>query len=215
MTYTAAPRKFVKVLIGMALCLVLGLLVRGLATDKIDDANKAAGFEGIPANAQDIDDSQSLYRAENFGAALAALEEHAGKSPELLEVGVLPFMAEFQIKDGQTAKGYRYYAKNGEMGEFKVKIVGPGSIDGSQFPYSAISADVTEKLAASAAGQGADLKVTNMTIRRQIVDGQLAWSINAESDTRTGIVFQAKPDGSGLTNPVQQALDRMGATGSR
>jgi len=29
------------------------------------------------------------YRAKNFGAALAALEEHAGK-PELPAVGVLP-----------------------------------------------------------------------------------------------------------------------------
>src|SRR5919108_2078389 len=215
MMQTAAPRKFMKLLIGMALFLVLGVLVRALVADKVADANKAAGFENIPANAQDIDDSQSLFRAENFGAALAALEEHAGKSPELLEVDVMPFMAEFQIKDGQTAKGYRYYAGNGEMGEFKVKIVGPDSIDGSQFPYSAISADVTEKLAASAAGQGADLKVTNMTIRRQITDGHLAWSVNAESDTRTGIVFQAKPDGSGLTDPAQQALDRIeAATGS-
>jgi hypothetical protein len=101
------------------------------------------------------------------------------------------------------------------MGEFKVKIIGPGSIDGSQFPYSTISAGVTERLAASAAAQGADLKVTNMTIRRQIIDGHLAWSVNAESDTRTGIVFQAKPDGSGLTDPAQQALDRIeAATGS-
>ena len=50
-------------------------------------------------------DSQSLYRAENFEAALSALEEHAGDNPELLAVGVLPCMAEFQVKDGQSAKG--------------------------------------------------------------------------------------------------------------
>ena len=211
MTQTAAPRKFVKLVIGMALFLAVGVLVRGLVTDKVADANKAAGFENIPASAQDIDDSQSLYRAENFGAALAALEDHAGKHPELLEVNVMPWMAEFQIKDGERAKGYRYYAKNGDMGEFKVKVVGPGSLDGSQFPYRTISAGVTEKLAASAARQGADLKVTNMTIRREIIDGHLAWSVNAESDTRTGIVLQADPDGSGLADATARALERAAA----
>jgi hypothetical protein len=209
---TAAPRTFVKLLIGLALFIVPAVLIKGLVKDKVADANKAAGFENIPANAQDIDDTQSLYRAENFGGALAALEEHAGKNPELLEVDVMPYMAEFQIKDGQRAKGYRYYAKNGEMGEFKVKIVGGGSIEGSQFPYETIGAGVTEKLAASAAGQGHGLKVTNMTIRREIIDGHLAWSVNAESDERTGLVFQADPDGSGLADATQRALERSGAS---
>jgi hypothetical protein len=211
MTQTAAPRKFMKLLIGIGLFLVLGVLVRGLVTDKLADANKAAGFENIPANAQDIDDSQSLYRAENFGAALAALEQHAGKSPELLEVGVVPWMAEFQVKDGQRAKGYRYYAGNGDMGEFKVKIVGGGSIEGSQFPYRTINPGVTEKLAAATVAQGTDLRITNMTIRREIIDGHLAWSVTAESDERTGLVFQADPDGSGLADATERALDRAAA----
>jgi hypothetical protein len=210
MTQTAAPRMFVKLLIGLALFVVPAVLIKGLVHHKVAEANRAAGFENIPANAQDIDDSQSLYRSENFGAALAKLEEHAGKSPELLEVDVMPYMAEFQIRDGQKARGYRYYAKNGEMGEFKVKIVGGGSIDGSQFPYRTINAGVTEKLAASAAGQGHDLTVTNMTIRREIIDGHLSWKVNAESDERTGLVFEADPDGSGLADATQRALERSG-----
>jgi hypothetical protein len=208
---TAAPRTLVKLLVGLALFIVPVVLIKGLVKDKVADANQAAGFENIPASAQDIDDSQSLYRAANFGAALTALEEHAGKNPELLEVDVMPYMAEFQIKDGQKAKGYRYYAKNGDMGEFKVKIVGGGSIEGSQFPYETIGAGVTERLAASTAEQGHDLKVTNMTIRREIIDGHLAWSVNAESDERTGLVFEADPDGSGLADATQRALERSGA----
>ena len=63
-----------------------------------------------------------------FEAALSALEEHAGDNPELLAVGVLPSMAEFQVTDGQSARGYRYHAEGGEMGELKVKLVDPGSI---------------------------------------------------------------------------------------
>jgi hypothetical protein len=200
-----------RLVIGLALFAIPALLINVLGKDMIADANRDAGFENIPANAQDIDDSQSLYRAEGFGAALEALEAHAGKHPELLEVGVMPWMAEFQIKDGQRAKGYRYYAKTGDIGEFKVKIVGGGSIEGSQFPYKTISAGITEKLAASAARQGGDLEVTNMTIRRQIIDGDLAWSVNAESDERTGLVFQADPDGSGLADPTRRALERAAA----
>ena len=204
-------RRLIIAVIGLALFAVPALLIKGLVGDKIDDANTAAGFQNIPANAVDIEDSQSLYRMENFRAALSALEEHAGDNPELLKVGVQPYMAEFQIKDGQRAKGYRYYAKNGEMGEFKVKIIGPGSIEGSQFAYETISGGVTEKLAAQVAERDGALRVTNMTIERGIIEGDLAWSVNTESDERTGIVFQADPDGSGLADPTKRALERRGA----
>ena len=204
---TTTPRKLYTVFVVVAAFVASVLLIPGLVKGKIDEANKAAGFENIPANASDIDDSQSLYRAENFGAALKALEEHAGRNPELLEVGVMPYMAEFTIKDGKKATGYRYYAKNGETGQFKVKLVGPGELDGSQFPYRTLNAGITEKLAAGVAKADGSMRVTNMTIRRDIVKGDLAWSVNAESDTRTGIVFEADPDGSGLDDPVARAIN--------
>jgi hypothetical protein len=201
-------RRLIIALIGLALCAVPALLIKGIVGDKIDDANTAAGFQNIPANAIDIEDSQSLYRTENFDAALSALEDHAGANPELLSVGVQPYMAEFQVKDGQKAKGYRYYAKNGEMGEFKVKLIGPGSIDGSQFPYETVRVGITQKLAAAVARRDGGLRVTNMTIQRGIIEGDLVWSVNSESDARTGIVFQADPDGSGLADATERALER-------
>jgi hypothetical protein len=40
-----------------------------------------------------------------------------------------------------------------------------------------------------------------MTIRRDIVQGALDWSVNAESDDRTGLVYKADPDGRDLTTP--------------
>ena len=110
-------------------------------------------------------------------------------------MGVLPYMVEFQIKDGERAKGYRYYAGNGEMGEFKVKIIGSGSIEGSQFAFETINDSIT-RLEDGRQGRGRLAAVTNMTLERGLVDGDLAWSVNAESDERTGIVFQADPDGS-------------------
>lgn len=44
-----------------------------------------------------------------------------------------------------------------------------------------------------------------MTLERGLTDGALAWSINAESDDRTGIVFRAQADGSGLADPADFA----------
>jgi len=210
---TATPHKLTALFIGIALLVVPAILIKGLAGDKVHDANRAAGFENIPANAIDIDDSRSMYRAESFGAALRALEDRAGKNPELLEVGVMPYMAEFTVKDGEKARGYRYYAKNGEMGDFKVKLIGPGSLDGSQFPYAMMSPGITEKLASGVAKQDESLRVTNMTIRRDIVRGDLDWSVNAESDDRTGIVFTADPDGSGLGDATERALEQGAAIG--
>ena len=200
----------IRLVFGLALSAGLALFISHLAKDMISDAWTKAGYENIPANVTDIDESQSLYRAENFGAALAELEKHAGRKPELLEVGVVPHMATFQVKEGERAKGYRYYAKNREMGEFKVKLVGPGSLEGSQFPYRTLGPRVTERLATSAAGQGPGLEVTNMTIRRDIIDGHLEWSVNADSDERTGVVFTADPDGSGLGDATKRALERNG-----
>jgi hypothetical protein len=212
---TTTPRKLYTAFIVVAAFVASVFLIPGFVSGKIDDANRAAGFENIPANAIDIDDSQSLYRAENFGAVLEALEDRAGKSPELLEVGVLPYMAEFKVKVGEKATGYRYYAKNGEIGQFKVKLIGPGGLDGTQFPYETLSAGITEKLATGVARQDGSLRVTNMTMRRAIVKGDLGWSVNAESDDRTGVVFQADPDGSGLDDPTEWALKRAAAAGQR
>ena len=208
---TATPRKLTALLIGIALFVVPAILIKGLVQNKVHDANRAAGFENIPANASDIDDSQSLYRADNFGAALKALEDRAGKSPELLEVGVMPYMAEFKVKVGEKATGYRYYAKNGELGQFQVKLIGPGSLDGTQFPYETLGAGITEKLAAGVAREDGSLRVTNMNIRRDIIKGDLAGSINADSDDRTGIVFEADPDGSGLGDATERALQQGAA----
>jgi hypothetical protein len=200
-------------IIVISLALSAMAVIKAVVRDTVDEVNRVAGFENIPANPIDIEDSQSLYREENFDAALSALEEHAGHDPALLSVGVLPYLAEFQIKDGQRAKGYRYYAKNGEMAAFNVKLVGSGSIEGSQFPYETIGAGVTQKLAASVTKRDPSLSVTNMTIERGLVEGELAWSVNAESDERTGVVFQADPDGSGLADATTRAPER-GCAGS-
>ncbi len=125
----------VRLALGLMLVLVPVLVVKFVVLDKVDEVTKSAGFENIPASPTDISAGESLYKEANFQQALDALTEEAGGKPELLKVGVLPYMAEFQIKQGDSAVGYRYYAKNGDIGEFQVKIVGGGSIEGKQFAF--------------------------------------------------------------------------------
>ena len=188
------------------------IVIKGVVMNKVDEATKAAGFENVPANPTDIEASE-LYRSENFGQAIEMLQEKAGQNPELLKVGVLPSMVEFQIKDGERAKGYRYYAGNGEMGEFKVKMLKPTR---SRTRSSRSRRSTTRPPRSSRRPsrlKDGSLRVTNMTLERGLVDGGLAWSVNAESDERTGIVFQADPDGSNLADPTKRALEENGLGG--
>ena len=41
-----------------------------------------------------------------------------------------------------------------------------------------------------------------MTLEKSAVDGQLKWTINAEGGGRTGLVYNAEPDGSNVTSPL-------------
>jgi hypothetical protein len=44
--------------------------------------------------------------------------------------------------------------------------------------------------------------VTVMTLERSAIDGNLGWTINAEGGGRTGLVYNADPDGSNVTSPL-------------
>jgi hypothetical protein len=206
--------RLVIALIAVAVLAVPAYLIKNAVRDQVDEITADAGFENVPANPTEISDDQSLYRADRFAEAVAGLKDRAGGNAELLKVMVLPYMAEFQVKDGERAKGYRYYAKNGEMGEFKVKIIGSGSIEGEQFPMSTLSEGITARIEAAVQERDRSLDVTNMNLERGLTNGRLAWSINAESEDRTGIVFNARPDGSGLADPTRFALRGSGAGGS-
>jgi hypothetical protein len=203
--------RLVIALIGLAVIAVPAYLIKNAIKDQVDDVTAEVGFENVPANPTEISDDQSLYRADQFAEAVAELKDRAGDNAELLKVMVLPYMAEFQVKDGERAKGYRYYAKNDEMGEFKVKIIGSGSIEGAQFPMSTLSEGITARIEAAVRERDGSLQVTNMNIERGLTNGHLAWSINAESEDRTGIVFNARPNGSGLADPTKFSLRESGA----
>jgi len=164
------------------------------ALNESKDADKQANELTRAPNA-----SEDLYRAANFRRLLADVRKRDGANAPMLEIAVRPGDAELQLREGQRARGYRYDAKSGKLTPEKVQIVGGGSIAGNDFPLSQVPGGVTRKLAARVKRRGQ--KATNMTLSRALTQGRLAWTVNAEGGGRTGLVYQANPNGSGFHTP--------------
>jgi hypothetical protein len=83
-------------------------------------------------------------------------------------------------------------------------VIGAGSLDGQDFPFSEIDPAAIDQIVSGVKEKAgvSDLKVTVMTLEKSSVDGQLKWTINAEGGGRTGLVYNAEPDGSNVTSPL-------------
>jgi hypothetical protein len=181
---------------------IVAIVYFGVVKPKTDDAKDSAASSD-PTQVG----GHTLFKRANFTKALTAVRSKVGGDAEMLKIQVVPSQAEFQVKRGERADGYRYTAKGGQLQKVKVEIVGGGSIEGLQFPYRVVDPGVTEKLdAAVRAHKG--LHATTMTLERGPVGTRLAWTVNAEGNGRTGLVFTARPDGTGLTEPGKAASER-------
>src|SRR5215203_3009107 len=76
--------RLVFALVGLALVAVPAYLIKTVVMDKVDDVTKEVGFENVPSDPTDIDASESLYRADNFGEALRAggARRHESGAPQ-------------------------------------------------------------------------------------------------------------------------------------
>ena len=175
---------------------IAAILYFTVIKDKVDEANKTSSG-GDPTHAG----AESLFKQAHFTKALTALRSRESGGAPMLEIQVIPGQVEFQVKKGEKATGYRYNAANGDMKKVKVEIVGTGSLEGSQYSLRRVSPDITERLD-KAVREHKGLHATTMTLKRGPVGTKLVWTINAEGNGRTGLVFDANPDGSGLAEPT-------------
>lgn len=167
---------------------VAAVVYFGFLKDKIDSSSSDPTHAG----------AESLFKRPNFTKALGAVRAREGGGAPMLKIQVLPGQGEFQVKEGQRARGYRYDPKSGDLEKIKVQIVGPGSIEGQDFSLRRVPTDVTERLD-RAVREHRGLHATVMTLERGPVGTTLRWTINAEGNGRTGLVYTANPDGSGLS----------------
>jgi hypothetical protein len=145
--------------------------------------------------------NQELFTTAGFQKAYDAVKDKAGGKPAL-QVQVTQGGADFKLRDGEKATGFVY--TGGDLHEEQVQVIGPGSLNGQDFPFSEIDPAAIDKIVAgvkSVSGIG-DIKVTVLTLEKSAVDGKLKWTINAEGGGRTGLVYNAEPDGSNVTSPI-------------
>jgi len=144
--------------------------------------------------------NESLFTSAGFTAALSAVEEKAGSDAQVLEVEISAGGASFSLRDGEQATGFVY--TGGEVEDLEVDVIGPGSLEGTDFPFSEIDAAAIDKIVAGVKTESGveDIEVTVMTLEKAPTDGTLKWVVNAEGGGRTGLVFNAAPDGSNVTS---------------
>ena len=126
----------------------------------------------------------------------------AGDNAQALQVQITEVGADFKLRNGEQATGFVY--TGGDLHDEKVDVIGPGSLEGQDFPFTEVDPAAIDKIVSGvkqASGVN-DLKVTVMTLEKSAVDGQLNWTINAEGGGRTGLVYNAEPDGSNVTSPL-------------
>jgi hypothetical protein len=146
--------------------------------------------------------NSDLFTSAGFQKANDAVKEKAGENAQALQVQITEGGADFKLRNGEQATGFVY--TGGDLHDEKVDVIGPGSLEGQDFPFSEIDPAAIDKIVSGVKEKAGvnDLKVTVMTLEKSPVDGTLKWTINAEGGGRTGLVYNAEPDGSNVTSPL-------------
>jgi hypothetical protein len=146
--------------------------------------------------------NSDLFTSAGFQKAYDAVKDKAGENAQALQVQITEGGADFKLRNGEQATGFVY--TGGDLHDEKVDVVGPGSLEGQDFPFTEINPAAIDKIVSGVKEKAgvSDLKVTVMTLEKSPVDGQLKWTINAEGGGRTGLVYNAEPDGSNVTSPL-------------
>jgi hypothetical protein len=146
--------------------------------------------------------NSDLFTSAGFQKAYDAVTDKAGENAQALQVQITAGGADFKLRNGEQATGFVY--TGGDLHDEKVDIIGPGSLNGQDFPFSEIDPAAIDKIVSGVKQKAgvSDVNVTVMTLEKSPVDGQLKWTINAEGGGRTGLVYNAEPDGSNVTSPL-------------
>ena len=173
--------------------LILGAALSAIALA----ACGSSGGSGVSTNG-----NSELFTTAGFQKAFDAVKTKAGDNAQALQIQITEGGADFKLRNGEQATGFVY--TGGDLHDEKVDVIGPGSLNGQDFPFSEIDPAAIDKIVSGVKQKAGvnDLKVTVMTLEKSAVDGQLKWTINAEGGGRTGLVYNAEPDGSNVTSPL-------------
>ena len=148
------------------------------------------------------DGNDDLFTSSGFTDALNAVSDEEGADAPLFDIRITSAGAEFTFVDGEQLTGQIY--TGGELESRDVDVIGPGTLEGSDFPLSEVDPAAIDRIVEGVRTESGidDVEVTVLQLTKQNVNGELQWIINAEGDGRTGLVFNADPDGSNVTSPL-------------
>ena len=155
------------------------------------------------------------FTSAALAKTLDVVKSKAGDTAELLEVQITSGGTDYKIRDGEKATGLHFNPGSSDAQDVKVEVVGTGSLANSAYPISEVDPAAVDKMLAQApdVSGASDFKVTVMTLGNSFsVNGDVQWTINGDASGRTGLVLNAKPDGSGLSAPGGQVPSGTGTT---
>jgi len=146
--------------------------------------------------------NDDLFTSAGFSEALDAVKGEEGDDAPMFDIQITTGGAEFTIVDGEKLTGQVY--SGGELHSQEVDVIGPGSLEGTDFPLSEVDPAAIDKIVDGVRTESGidDVEVTVLKLTKQNPDGTLMWVINAEGGGRTGLVYNADPDGSNVTSPL-------------
>lgn len=174
------------------------LIASALAATAVLAACGGDGDGGGPST----EGNEELFTTAGFTEAVDAVSEEAGDDAPILQIQITRAGADFKLRDDDGARGFIY--TGGDLLDEQVDVVGPGTLEGQDFPLTEVDPAAIDVIASGVRQQSGvpDVKVTVMTMEKSAVDGELKWVVNAEGGGRAGLVYNADPDGSNLTSPT-------------
>jgi len=194
----------------------LGILISGVlvvvaigfgiskAVHNVGDAKKGieqAGGGGDSGAAG----GDSLIKSANLAKAIGAVKGKTGANGAVLELRLEPKQAKFQVRDGDGAKGWTY-TSGGDLGDFKVKLIGPGRIQDNVFALAKLDPGAPERIVAGVHAKAPQYELKDvqfMTLDIDPVTGKFNWSVNI-GNPGSGNLYQADLDGSHVRAPGEE-----------
>jgi hypothetical protein len=156
-----------------------------------------------------IEPGESLFVRENLARAQTALQRRVGRNARVLKVTVQPHAVEWHLRKGERATGFQWFANRTELEPIQVNVVGTGSLDDEDFTLGRVRPSVVSRLDARVHDEDSEYQTTSLVMERVPPDAYLRWQITAEAEGRSGLVWNANPDGRGFADPSEFARRRL------
>ncbi len=152
--------------------------------------------------------SQSAFREANLQHAINAVTGKAGAQARILQLTLVPSYADFVLRTGQRAVGWRWMTASQDLLPVQITVEGSGSLNGQDFPLSDVMTPAPAKVLASLAAN--HLTASQMVLSRALTDGVVGWNIDASGGGRANIAYTADVQGNHVTDVVKAASSAAG-----